>query len=535
MHPRVLMENVLEQVSGAWRFRWWALLVAWVLCLLASIGIFLLPDTYQATARVFVDTRTTLSDVTRGIGVESNVDNQIQRVREMLVGGPQLLKVAEDLGLMPRATSARDQQQALQKIRERIDISGGMTNQSAGVFTITYKHHDRPTALKVVDRLLNAFVQGAIGGKRESSEQAQKFLVDQIAEYEHRLSDAEERLAQFKKTNVGLMPGTQGDYFARLQKETDSLQEAQANLAVQVQRRDQLGRQLRGEDPLLTTPVDAGRAAAAPVGAGSDTATRIRETQAKLDELLLRFTDKHPDVIALKATLADLQKRQQAEIDGARHGDPGAAARTGLTANPVYQNIQLQFNQAEVEIAADRANISDAEHRVAELKGLVNTAPEVEAELARLNRDYDVTRAQYQTLLDRLQRARLSEDADSTGIIRFEVIDPPTAGFAPVAPKRGLLLLAALIASVGAGGAVAYLLHLLKPVFSSVRQLHALTGLPVLGAVSMSWLDKHRTHARRAVMGYAAAAALLICFTAVELTLDSRITHFVQGSLYESR
>src|SRR5262249_36064163 len=152
------------------------------------------------------------------------------------------------------------------------------------------------------------------------------------------------------------------------------------------------------------------------------------------DELLLRFTDKHPDVVALRATLVELKQREQDEIAAARHGDQGAAARTGLSANPVYQNIQLQSNQADVDIAALRGDVAEHEHRIAELKNLMNTAPEVEAELSKLNRDYDVTRAQYQALLDRLQRARLSEDADATGIVRFEVVDPPAAGALPIGP-----------------------------------------------------------------------------------------------------
>src|SRR5215831_16226199 len=88
------VEFILEQIRGVWRFRWTAMLVAWTVCLIGWAVVLLLPDTYSSWARVFVDTRTRLSQVTAGIAVESNVSAQLAAVREALLGGPQLAKVA---------------------------------------------------------------------------------------------------------------------------------------------------------------------------------------------------------------------------------------------------------------------------------------------------------------------------------------------------------------------------------------------------------------------------------------------------------
>ncbi|MGH8324578.1 MAG: GNVR domain-containing protein [Steroidobacteraceae bacterium] len=161
----------------------------------------------------------------------------------------------------------------------------------------------------------------------------------------------------------------------------------------------------------------------------------------------------------------------------------------------------------------------------------MNTAPEVEAEFARLNRDYDVTRTQYHALLERLERARLGEEAQETGIVKFEVIDPPTAGFTPIAPKRPLLIAGAFILAIAAGAGVAYLLHLLKPVFLSARNLSAVTGIPVLGSVSMTWLEKYRTRRQHAAVLYAGAAAVLVLVAVTVLLLQGQISHVVRGLL----
>src|SRR4029078_2841023 len=104
-------------------------------------------------------------------------------------------------------------------------------------------------------------------------------------------------------------------------------------------------------------------------------------------------------------------------------------------------------------------------------RALLNTRPQVEAEYARLNRDYEVVREGYRELVDRLQKARLSARADETGVVKFEVVDPPSASFSPVAPNRVLLLAAVLVVGLGLGGGTAYVMHQLRPVFHSTRAL----------------------------------------------------------------
>lgn len=524
------LEILLEHLRGLWRFRWVGMLAAWSVCLIGWAGSLFVPNRYEASARVFVDTQTALGEATRDITVNASVDTQIERVKQALLGGPQLTKIADETQLTAGAYTPQERQRVVERLREEIQIDEGATRESSGanVYIISYRHKDRATSLRVVDRLVNTFVEEALGGKRQGSEQAQRFLVEQIAEYEARLRQAEERLAAFKKQNVGLMPGEQGDYFTRLQSEMDQLGKSKTALSVALRRRDELQRQLRGEQPLLPS-TDPLSVPSAPLGTGGDTALRIRESQQRLDELLLRFTEKHPDVIALRATLKELQQRLETEMEAARRGDTAAAARTGLSASPVFQNLQLQHNQVEVEIAALRADISDREQRIAQLRSLINTAPEVEAEFSRLNRDYDVTKTQYEGLVERLGRTRLGEEAAETGVIRFEVIDPPRAAFEPAFPKRSLIAVGILFAAIATGAGVAFLLNLVRPVFSGARRLTEVTGLPVLGTVSMTWIERYRMAARRNAIVLAAAAFALIVLGGVFLFVQRSLVNVVQA------
>jgi polysaccharide chain length determinant protein (PEP-CTERM system associated) len=245
--------------------------------------------------------------------------------------------------------------------------------------------------------------------------------------------------------------------------------------------------------------------------------------------LLLRFTDKHPDVTAARRQLEDLKERQKTEMEAVRRGDQAAIAATGLAANPVYQGMRLQLSQIDVEVAAARQQVADQESKIAEQRKMINTAPQVEAEYERLNRDYSVTHGQYQALVDRLSRAQLSDKADATGVVRFEVVDPPRVDPEPVFPKRPRLILLVLVSGLAAGLGVAYLMHQLRPVFTSPRQLTEATQLPVLGSVSMTWVERHRAAGRRALWAYSLATALLVLVALVALLTDHFTSHLLHA------
>lgn len=310
---------------------------------------------------------------------------------------------------------------------------------------------------------------------------------------------------------MGLVPGDEGGYFQRLTTEIQEVKRLQSTLTIANSRRAELQRQLRGETPYVPPADGSGPRNTQTNGSAGpqDTAGRIQDTQAHLDDLLLRYTEKHPEVIATKETLEALKARQQEELAALRRGDPGAAALANATSNPVYQSIQTQLNQADVTIAELRSQLADRQRNEGELRRLVDTAPEVEAEYARLTRDYDVTKTQYNALLERLEKARLSGDAEQTGVVKFNIVDPPSAGFKPIFPNRPLFLFAVLVVGLGTGAAVAYVMNMMRPVFANSRSLADLTGLPVLGSVTRSWVEKYRAQLRRGLLRYSLASGLL--------------------------
>jgi polysaccharide chain length determinant protein (PEP-CTERM system associated) len=512
------LQAKLEQIRGIWRFRWAAMLVAWIVCLIGWLVVLALPDTYGAWAQVHIDPRTRLSQDTQGMGPDSNVVAEAEAVREALLGSPQLDKVAR--AAMPGYAMASPAQQKgmVERLRKRVGVESnevGPRNQPADLYTVTYTDRDWLTTHRVVEQLLKQFLANLQGGTQEAAKQAQQFLEQQIAKYKERLQATEARLADFKKRNAGLLPSATGDYAQRLQAAKDRLEELTDALQMAEQKRDALHQQLSGET-------------------AADTAADIRALEANLRELQQRFTDKYPDVIAARRTLEELKVRQQEETAAVRRGDSAVTAvtcRGANEANREHQGICSQLRVAEVEVATAKREVEVQNAKIAELNKIIDTAPQAEAEYAELNRDHENTRSEYESLVKRLNSADLSDQAEANGAVRFTVIQPPTGSEVPVSPDRPRLILLVLLAGLAAGVGVAYVMNELRPVFHSGRQLAEITHVPVLAIVGMIWIERHMAQQRRALWAYFTATAALVLVAVITLLIQSPTSHFIHRLL----
>ena len=484
-----ILPIIYSWLRAIWRRRWIALVVAWAVCALAWAVILTLPDRYEASAKVYVDARTALRPVLEGIAIDADYDSQLSLVREALLSRPQLEAVARKTNLDANAKNRAELDDLIGTLQKNIQVVATVTQRQDGspsrdtIYSIAYQHPNRDKSLEVVRTLLDNFVEGTLSGNRSGADEAESFLTRQIADLEKRLSDSEARLAEFKKRNVGMLPGEEGgDYFSRLENEMTQLQQVETNLAVAASRRAELGRQLSASRQFV--PGTAASGGGAMAGASADVSIRVQEAEARLEDLLLRYTEKHPEVLALKQTISELKAREAKELAELARGGAGTGAIRSLNVNPVYQQIQVQLGQVEVELASLRGAAARHRGEIANLRRFVDSAPEVEQEFARLNRDYGVTKTQYETLVGRLEQARVTDDAAQSGIVKFEVLEPPRADLSPVWPKRSLFMIMALALGIGAGLAAGLLPHFVRPTIGDTAALAELTGLTVLGSVS---------------------------------------------------
>ncbi|MBN8279083.1 MAG: chain-length determining protein [Gammaproteobacteria bacterium] len=498
MDLRQLTSDLVEDGFGMWRYRWHALAVAWVAALAGWVWVLTLPNQYDATARVYVDTETMLKPLLRDLTVNTDTLSDVALVTEALLSQPQLKSVALETGLERRATTPEELERLLTGLKRTISIQ---KQPKQDIFNISYRDYDPEMARNVVQVLLTTFMENSLSKNRKNSVNAQQFLGQQIKLYEQRLEEAEDRLATFKKANVGLMPGEGGDYFARLATAEAALRQTQSEVSALQERRNELQRQVEGEEPVI------GMSGSSAAAGGTSVDGAIADLESQLADLRVKFTDKHPDVVRVNQTLQDLYKVRDSERQKSR---TTAAAGSPLDGNPVYQQMRVSLSATEVELASARSLLGQRQAAVANLKRSVDTIPEVEAQLNRLNRDYNVVKAQYDALVQRLESARLSEEVQADKEqVTFDVIEPPRLPLFPTAPNRFLLYSLVLAAALIAGAATAFFLNQHNPVFYSGRKLRAATGLPIFGYVSVT---RARQFGRAEMIFAGAMAGLVLAF-----------------------
>ncbi|RYZ67908.1 MAG: hypothetical protein EOP08_01740 [Proteobacteria bacterium] len=530
-----IIQAIYSYVRALWRRRWLALIVAWTVALLGWGYVLTMPNRYEASARVFVDARTALRPVLKDIAIDEDYESQLSLVREALLSRPQLEAVARKTNLDKDVSTTESLDRLITVLQKQIRVesiaAGSQRQQNQNpdtIYTIAYQHGSREKAVEVVRTLLSNFQEGTLSGNRSGTTEAQRFLSAQIVDLEKRLGEAEERLADFKKRNIGMIPGDRGDYFTRLNQEMSGLQQAETNLAVAMSRRSELQKQLASAKAYLP---GAGGTVGTVAGSAPDVSQRRQEAEQKLEELLLRFTEKHPEVIALKQTIDELKSRESKEIAELQRGGAGSGALRSLSVNPVYQQIQSQLNQVQVEIASVQGAATQHRNEIANLRKFVDQAPEIEQEYARLNRDYGATKEQYEQLVQRREQARVSDDAARTGIVRFETIEPPRADLEPVAPRRSILFVAVLFAAIAAGVAASLLPYLLAPTFDTTSAVEHKLGVPVFGSVSAVRQPLVRSHERVDARRIVFACAALVFVALVLVIFGGAGSQFVRGLL----
>jgi polysaccharide chain length determinant protein (PEP-CTERM system associated) len=199
--------------------------------------------------------------------------------------------------------------------------------------------------------------------------------------------------------------------------------------------------------------------------------------EAQLNQLRARgWTDSHPDVISTKAQIARLRPAAEAERrSGVQLGTP----------NPLYVSLRSMLAEREAQAAALNARKVQLQSDLAQLTEKQSSEPELVAEQARLSRDYEVLKRQYDKLLEDREQVRLRSDVNSkTDPLKFRVIERPSIPTAPATPNRPLFLTLILLASIGAGIGAAFAKSQLQTTFPTTGRLEAVTGLRVLGSIS---------------------------------------------------
>ncbi len=513
MHDVVVL--LLRYARGTWRFRWWMLGIAWAVSVVGWSIVAKLPDQYEASARVYVDTSSVLQPLLRGIAINTGDTRQkIFLMTRTLLSRPNLEKVMRMTDLDLQAATDTEKEQIVDGLKENIRFYG---TSRENLYTITYQNDSPDLAKLVVKSLLTIFMESNLGEVRKEQDSATQFLEQQKAEYERRMRELENELTRFKQRNLTLLPEGTGGYYERIRGRKQAIEAVKLELSVLEERLETTRRQVEGEEPSF----GFGPAVEAELMVDtSELDNRIQAMQMRLDELMIRYTDRHPDVGQAKNSLRDLQAQRNRLIAEARASAPsGGAGSSGynIDTNPVYQQMRLSLAQIESDVAAKKRLLAEQQAQLEELEGSIDKVLALEAEKRELESDYKIAKDNHTVLESRLESAKLGRKADSSSDnVRFRVVDPPRAPTVPAGPNRVLLSSLVLLGGLAVGFGIAFLMSQFRPTFDERQMLTDTLGLPVLGSVNMVWTsDQIRARKVRNVSFVLTLSGLLLTFGVV--------------------
>lgn len=453
-----LYQDILLALHQMRMRRMFGLAVAAAICCVGWAGVWLIPNRYQAEARIFVQVENLLPEKI-GVSVASR-QRQIGQLKRTLTSTVTIERVMRDPEIaqfMPkdqrpidvilnlrRAIEVVEQQENLFRISARIGFGHLTDAQNAQLARLT------------VQKLIDIFVADNVEGGRNETVTSLRFLDQQIVDLQAKMRAANARRAQYELAMFGTLSGTGSveDQVAEARKE---LVDVEADL-------------LAAQMALLSANRELNNGTLASAGPQTLLSPQGRFNQliAQLNEARARgLTDIHPDMVLLRRQIA----RARAELG------PDVPTASSPALRSVAADQQATISQL-------RQKRTQLRQQIATVTRTLAANPDVATEQQRMVEDYTVLQEQYVTLVQKRENLRLQGQLYSaTDSIAFRIIDPPGLPRWPVLPDRSLLLAFVAVLACGAGPAAAFTQSQMHQRYATAQHLSRMTGLPVLGGV----------------------------------------------------
>lgn len=501
-----LVYQFASHLRAGWRYRWFGVATAWIIALCGWVFVHRMPDRYEATARLWVDTQSTvLKPLLAGMTVQPNMLQLTGILSRILVSRPNLDKVIGMAGMESELKTPEDRESLI----TRLSIAITVLPATDGTFAIAYSDHRPERAELVVQSLLAVLVETHRRDQRKDSEVAQAFIDQEINTHKEKLDAAEKAMVEFKRQHL-LAASTRGDHATEMARLEIALGDLAVDFKTAQVARDGLKRDTLNQEEipdLLNDP-------RAETGVNPELDARIKDLEQKLDALRLRYTDEHPDVVAMVRTIAQLEAQKNTEPKP-RISSPRAAR----TPDPFLEQSRRALAAAEANVANLEARIAEYRKRYEELRSAAIAAPAVDLEYANLTRDHEMAKLAYTNLLSRREVARISDKMESAAATNFRVVEPPRVSPRPTWPNRPRWNSAVLVVALGGGIALAYLLSQLMPTIRDERRLREVSGAKVLATVIRGWTHAEKRQRTWSLIAFLLSfASLLSAYATITLT-----------------
>jgi polysaccharide chain length determinant protein (PEP-CTERM system associated) len=366
------------------------------------------PKTYTTKVMLVADVTSIIEPLLKGQAEVSKIDRS-EQAKEYIYARSIMESVAKERKLINSETSAEKIGKVVEEIRNGLTIK----KENNNYFRLSYESNDPDRSFEMLNTIISVFIADTEKKKRDESQGAFKFIDAQVQSYKHQLELAEEKLKEFNAQNVD---GNEASVMARINQLRIDIESLKITIEESQARVNTLQQQLGAEGQYQHAK-----------GQTDELKVRRQTLNEALARLRLSYEDSYPDIVSLRSQIAELDASiSKMKVSGDVFGNGEKIE------NPLYEELRKQLSVAEVELRGQR-------RRMESLIGLQKLEHERaqrvaanQAEYSELNRDYDVTRKQYEDMLLRKGQARLSMTLDVEGQgISYRIQEPATFPLKP--------------------------------------------------------------------------------------------------------
>ena len=516
--------------------RKWLILIVFVVVSTATVIVSSrIPDTFTSETLILVDPQKVPEAYVKST-VTGDVRNRLGTLSQQILSATRLQKIIESLNLYPEDRKSMAREDVINRMRADISVSvvsdfGG--SQDLEAFKIGYSGREPRLVAQVTNQLASLFIEENLKAREQQATGTTEFLENQLQETRKALETQEAKLRDFKLKHIGEMPEQQapdlqilGQLQAQMQQEADALSRAEQQKGY-IQSMLASGPSVVDLDDGTERPASSTEVKSAILSGPSKQA--VNPSKAKLDGLLARYTENHPDVQKLKSQIeeeeakqalsskADVQTPATTPIPIPPTAPSAVVKRQSPPANRLNPVLQSQLSALEAEIVKHTEERQRLSKSISNYRAKLDAIPVREQEITQLVRDYEMSKAHYSQLLEK----QLSAETATQLEIRqkgekFEILDPAQVPERPSRPNRRLINAGGAVAGLGLGLLLALVTEFLGMSITTAQDVTAATGLRVLEVIPIIQTGADRRTQKRWVV-LAAAGVLVLVLVSVAI------------------
>jgi polysaccharide chain length determinant protein (PEP-CTERM system associated) len=447
------------------------------------VGMYLsikLPKIYQAKTLILVMPQRVPTNFVRSI-VTTSLGSRISTISEEILSRSNLEKIIEKYGLFSDPKySGMFLEEMVDALRKRIEVKVNRGRQGSDSFSISFRGAHPKMVMEVTNRLTGSFIDENLKVREAQAVGTSEFLADELKIKRQRLEEVEQKLKEYRHQYMGELPEQLDANLRILERLQTQLSEREKTLRDEKSRLTVIENQIEGNRKILTENRVTGTVS----DEGDEVSLEL--LKAQLTTLKSNYTDRHPDVIKLKAKIADLEAGYKA-VEPVSSGEP----RANVAGDPALQlvsNTLTELMRQRVELSGEIQNITleitELKQQLKEYQQRVERTPQREQELLAFNRDYDNIQGSYNSLLNRKLEAEIAVNMEKKQKgEQFLIVDRAALPRKPVSPDMRKLFLLSAAAGLGLGAGLIFLLEFLDTSLKQPKDYESELGLAVLATI----------------------------------------------------